>query len=98
MTGLAMGLPQALDGGLAASLAMDSDKNWQVTIETEDALLFSLAPNGTVIMRALSHGEWEERQAENQGLDRSRPMADVVRSIVSAGSAARPASSEAIHL
>ena len=72
---------------------MDGDKNWLVTLEQEDALVFSLAPNGTVTMRAVSRGEWEECQ----GSDPSRPMADVVQNIVSADNAAGPASSDPVH-
>jgi hypothetical protein len=90
MTVLASGLPQILDEGKVAPQAMDSDKNWHVTLEQEDMLVFSLAPNGTVMMRAVSSGEWEERQ----GSDPSRPITDPVRNIVSANNAAGPVSSD----
>jgi hypothetical protein len=97
MTVLGTELPQALDQGQIPSHAIDSVKNWHVTFEQEDVIVFNLAPNGTVIMRAVSRGEWEQRQAENRVLDPSRPMADVARSIVSTNDAARPTSSDTVH-
>jgi hypothetical protein len=89
MTVLASELPQILAEGKIASQAMDGDKDWHVTLEQEDVLVFSLAPNGTVKMCAVSRGEWEERQ----GSDPSRRITDVIRDIVSANHAAGPPSS-----
>jgi hypothetical protein len=67
--------------------AMDAGKDWWVTLEHEDALLFALAPDGTMKMRVVPITEWEAQLAENEALGASRAVADVVRHIVSADDA-----------
>jgi hypothetical protein len=98
MTVLATELPQVLDEVEVLSQAMDGDKSWRAAFEQEDVLLFSLGPNGTVMMCAVPRGEWNERQAEYQASDSSRPVTDEARRIVSSNNTARPASSGAVHL
>jgi hypothetical protein len=85
MTELAMGLPQALDDGPVASQTMDSEKNWLITCEQDDALVFSLAPSGTVSLRAVRQVEWDAILAANEVSGRTQAVADVVRHVVSEG-------------
>lgn len=38
---------------------MNTGKDWWVTVEHEDALLFAVAPDGTVKMRVVPATQWE---------------------------------------
>jgi hypothetical protein len=66
---------------------MDTGKDWWVTLEQKDALLFAMAPDGTVKMRVIPITEWESQLAENEAIGSRRSVADVVRHIVSADDA-----------
>lgn len=61
---------------------MERGKDWQVTLVQEDALLFKVTPDGTVIMRAMSRTEWEAHLEGTGPGGSRRSMADTVRQIV----------------
>jgi hypothetical protein len=44
---------------------MDIRNDWQVKIVQDDALLFKVAPDGTVTMRAVPRKHWETLLVEN---------------------------------
>jgi hypothetical protein len=50
---------------------MNTGKDWWVTLEHEDALLFAMASDGTVKMRVVPVTQWEAQ------------LADMVRHLVS---------------
>jgi hypothetical protein len=67
---------------------MDREKDWRVVQLEEDALLFALEPDGTMKMRAVPLREWKTRLAESGMAESGRAVADLVRRIVDAESAA----------
>jgi hypothetical protein len=67
---------------------MDREKDWRVVQLEEDALLFALEPDGTMKMRAVPLREWKTRLAESGVAESGRAVADLVRRIVDAESAA----------
>lgn len=68
--------------------AMDREMDWQVVQLEEDALLFALQPDGSMKMCAVPTREWESRLVETGAAESARGVADLVRRIVGAESAA----------
>ena len=64
---------------------MQMGNGWQVRFETDEALVFALAPDGTVKMRVIPRTEWEATISSGGS---ERPIRDQIMRLVDEESSA----------
>jgi hypothetical protein len=79
-----VGDPETVDGEPRIFGQTDHGGDWQVTLMPDDALLFCIAPGGTMQMRAVPRGDWAAHLAVNESCGSPRSIPDMVHDLVSA--------------